>query len=137
MVWIAAIGAFLGAVVVWQLALIAVLRLFNVTLPLSLAFHVSPRREHELLAALNGKRKDTFVFISGFLMFACPLFVGLTTYDFVMDRYAGHATLLLNPTNSLSYIVGSAVLFALMIACGIWSSTSSWNKYRPDASPRS
>jgi fucose 4-O-acetylase-like acetyltransferase len=131
MVSIAAISASMGAIVVWQLAMVAVLRLFDVKLPFSLAFYVYPRREHELFAALNERRKDTFVFISGFLMFACALFVGLTTYDYVMDCSVSH------PPHGPNYFVGSAVAFVGMIVCGIWSGTSSWNKYRQDASPRS
>jgi hypothetical protein len=68
------------------------------------------------------------VFISGVLLFACPLFVGLTAHDYILDR----------PTIRLAhYIVGSAVVFAVMIACGIWTSSSSWNKYSRDVCLRS
>ena len=56
-------------------------------------------------------------------MLACPLFVGFTSYDYVFKRFAG------SPTYGLNYIVGSVVVFAVMIACGVWTSVSNWNKY--------
>jgi hypothetical protein len=131
MLWIAAIGACLGAIVLWQLAMIAALRLFGTKLPFSVAFHLHPRRQHELLAALEGRRKDTFVFISGFLLFACPLFVGLTAYDYIVSRSAGH------PAYGLNYVVGSVAAFVVMIAAGVWTSASNWNKHCSDSSSRS
>jgi hypothetical protein len=67
MLWIAAIGACLGVIVLWQLAMIAALRLFSTKLPFPVAFHIYPRRQHELLAALEGSRKETFVFHFWFL----------------------------------------------------------------------
>jgi len=91
-VWVAAIGAGIGAIVVWELAVIAVLRLFHVNVPFSLVVHIHPRREHELLAALGRRRKHTFVFISGFLMFACPFLVGLAAGDYVIDGFPSHST---------------------------------------------
>jgi hypothetical protein len=131
MLWIAALGACLGAIVLWELAMIAALRLFGTKLPFSVAFHIHPRRQHELLAALKGRRKDTFVFISGFLLLACPLFLGLTASDYIVNRSAGH------PAYGLNYIVGSVVAFVLMSAAGVWTSASSWNKRYSDSSPRS
>ena len=131
MLWIAAISTCLGAIVLWQLAVIAALRLFDVKLPFSVAIRIYPRRQRELLAALKGKRKDTFVFISGFLLLACPLFVGLTAYNYIFDSSAGH------PTHGLSYYVGSVVAFMVIIACGIWTSANDWNKYCHGSSPQS
>jgi sugar phosphate permease len=131
MLWIAAISACLGAIVLWQLAMIAALRLFATKLPFSVAFHIHPRRQHELLAALKGRGKDTFIFIYGFLLLACPLFVGLTAYDYTLNRAAGR------PAYGLNDIVGSVVAFVVMIAAGVWTSTSSWNKYYSDSSPHS
>jgi hypothetical protein len=131
MLWIAAIAVWLAAIVLWQLAIIAALRLFGTRLPFSVAFHNHPRRQHELLAALKGSSKDTFVFISGFLLLACPLFVGLTAYDYVVNQSAGH------PAYGLNYIVGSVVAFAVMITVGVWASASDWNKYHSESSSRS
>jgi len=131
MLWLAAIGGFLGAIILWQLAAVAALRLLGIELPFSLAFHIHPRREHDLLAAFAGKRKDTFVLIAGFLFFACPLFLGLTVFDFIVKRSAGY------PSYDLSYIVGSIVVLLVTIVGGIWTSASSWNKYYNDPSSRS
>jgi hypothetical protein len=131
MLWIAAIGACLAAIVLWQLTMIAALRLFGTRLPFSIAFHIYPRRKHELLAALKRGRKNTFVFISGFLLLACPLFVGLTAYDYIVNRPDGHQAY------GLNYIVGSVFAFLVMVAAGVWSSASNWNEYYSDSSPRS
>ena len=96
MLWIVAIGACLATIILWQLTMIASLRIFGIRVPFSVAFHIYPRRQHELFDALKKKRKDTFVLISGFLLFACPLFVGLTAYDYILDRSDGHITSGLN-----------------------------------------
>jgi hypothetical protein len=119
MLWIAAIGACLGAIVLWDLAVIAALRFFGIELPFSVVFRVYPRREHELLAALKGNLKETYVFISGFLLFACPLFLGLTLFDYIAGGPLPHGP---------NYIVGSILVFALMITCGVLASVSNWNK---------
>lgn len=130
MLWVAAIGGCLTVIVLWQLATIAALRLFGIALPFSVAFHIHPRRERELLAFLKGRSKDTFVLISGLLLLACPLFAGLAVYDYIFDLPVDH------PANRLDYIVGMAVVFGVMAACGIWTSSSSWDKTFRDRSPR-
>jgi hypothetical protein len=119
MLWIAAIGACLGTIILWDLAVVAALRLFGIMMPFSVAFRIYPRREHELFAALKGNPKATYVFISGFLLFACPLFAGLTLFDYVAHGAAPHGP---------NYIVGSILVFALTIACGVLASVSNWNK---------
>lgn len=130
MLWVAAIGACLTIFVVWQLATIAALRLFGIYLPFSVAFRIYPRRERELLTLLKGSSKEKFIFISGFLLSACPFFAGLAVYDYVFDHSGAHSA------NDLDYIVGMAVVFALMVGCGIWSSSSRWDKHFRDCAPR-
>ena len=131
MLWIAAISACLGAIVVWQFAVIAALRVFAMKIPFSVAFHIYPRRQKELLDTLTGRGKDTFLIVSGFLLFAFPLFVGLTAYEYSVDRSAG-------PINyGLNHIVGSAVVFVLMVGCGIWTSTTDWYKNSGESVHRS
>lgn len=131
MLWIAAISACLGAIVVWQFAMIAALRVLGMKIPFSVAFHIYSRRQKELLDALRGRGKDTFVLVSGILLFAFPLFVGLTAYDYIVDRSAG-------PINyDLNHIVGSAVVFVVMVACGIRTSTTDWNKNSGESLHRS
>lgn len=118
MVWIAAISACLGAIVVWQFAVIAALRAFGITIPFTVAFHIYPRRQKQLLDALRGRGKDTFVLVSGILLLAFPLFAGLAAYDYIIDRSAGPISY------GLNRIVGLAVVFGVMVACGIWTSTT-------------
>jgi hypothetical protein len=81
-VWIAAIGAFLSAVVLWNVAMVAALRPFGIKLPSGFPFHFYTRQRRELLAALQGRPKGTYILVSGFLLFACPLFLGFVFYDF-------------------------------------------------------
>jgi hypothetical protein len=88
---IAAAGVFLGAVVFWNLAVVAVLRSLRINLPFSLAFHFYKRKEPELLKALKDRSVNTYVVISGLLLFACPLFAGLTAYGYVIRRYVEHS----------------------------------------------
>ena len=118
MLWIAAFSAGLGAIVIWEFAVIAALRGLGMKIPFAVTFHIYPRRQKELLDALKGRRKDTFVLVSGILLMAFPLLVGVIACDYVIDRSAG----------LLKDIVGSAVGFVVMVACGIWTSTTDWNK---------
>lgn len=113
--------------VIWDFAVIAALRVGGVKLSFLLPFHVSERRGRELSATVPGR--NTYVFISGILLFACPLFVALTFYDYVVRTFIEHSAY------TLAYVVGSAVLFVLMIIVGIWSSLSQWNK-RPDGATK-
>jgi len=113
MLWVAAISACLGAIVAWQFAVIASLRVLGISIPFSVAFHIYPRRQKELLDALGRRGKDAFVLVSGILLLAFPLFVGINVYDYIIDRSVGQVTY------GLDHIVGSAVAFLLMVACGI------------------
>jgi len=134
MVWVAVISGCLGAVVLWELAVIVGLRLFDIKLPLSIAIHIYPRRQREMFAGLKEKGEDTFVFISGVLLWACPLFIGVTAYDLIFSIFDPSGS---HPAHALDRIVGSIVVFMFMIACGIWTASREWNKYFHDSSPRS
>jgi hypothetical protein len=76
-----------GVYFLWQLAMIAILRPFGISLPFSFPFHFFPRRERELRTALNGKEVEQYVLVSGFLLFACPFLAALTTSDYLTDHY--------------------------------------------------
>jgi hypothetical protein len=117
--WIAAIGAFLSGAVLWDLAMVAALRSFRIKLPFSLPFHFYTRLERDLLAALKGRPLGAYVLISGFLLFACPLFVGFTAYDYIVRRYVDHSTF------GLDYVVGSCVICAIT---GVWVGVTNWKK---------
>jgi hypothetical protein len=119
---IAAVGAFLGAVVLWDLAVVAALRFFGIKLLFSTPFHFYSRKERELLAALQGRPKNTYVLISGFLLIACRLFAGATAFDYVVRRYVDHSTF------GLNYVVGSVVLFVILTIGGVWINVRHWSK---------
>jgi hypothetical protein len=119
---IVAVGVLLGAVFFCNLAVVAGLRSFGLGVPFSLPFHVFKRKEPELLEALNGRTINTYVLISGLLLFACPLFAGVTAYDYVVRRYIEHSVYRLNN------LAESVVLLAVLVIAGVWISLSHWRK---------
>jgi hypothetical protein len=120
---IAAVSVFLGVVVFWNLAVVAALRAFGINLPFSLPFRFFERKKGpEVLKALKGRSINTYVAISGLLLFACPLFVGLTAYDYIVRRFLEHSTY------GLNYVAGSLVSFVLLGIGGVWISIGNWQK---------
>jgi hypothetical protein len=120
---LAAVGAFLGVMVLWDLAVIAMLRVLSIKLSFSTPFHFYRRKERELIAALKGRPKDTYILISGFWLFACPLFAGSTAVDYIVRRYIDHSTF------GFGYVTGSVVFFILLAIGGVWISASDWRKF--------
>lgn len=108
-----------AVVVLWQLVMIAILRLFGVSLPFSFAVHYYIRRERELNTALQGSSAEKYILVSGFFLFACPMLAAITTFDCVSDRYISHS-----PYNWAGF-VGSVVIFAV---AGVWLGISQWKK---------
>jgi hypothetical protein len=119
---IVAVGVLLGAVFLCNLAVVAGLRAFGLGVPFPLPFHVFKRKEPELLEALKGRTINTYVLISGLLLFACPLFAGVTAYDYVVRRYIEHSVYTLNN------LAESVVLLAVLVIAGVWISLSHWQK---------
>jgi hypothetical protein len=119
---IVAVGVLVGAVFFCNLAVVAGLRCFGLSVPFSLPFHVFKRREPELLRALKGKSINTYVFISGLLLFAVPLFAGLTAYDYVVRRYIEHSVY------RLSDLAVSLMVLAVLGFVGVWISLIHWQK---------
>jgi hypothetical protein len=107
------LGAFLAGFLVLEFVSIAVLRCFGFNLNLSFAFHILSRRESEILAALKGRSEDTYVLVSGFLLLACPLFVGMILFDYIRGDF------------NVSSVIGSVVVFAVV---GFVSGVSNWKK---------
>jgi len=116
---IAAVGAFLAVVILWDLATVAGLRFLGVKLPFSFPFHFYTRKEREFLAAIKGSLLGKYVLISGFLLGTCPLFAGLAAYHYILRRYVDHSTV------GLDYLVGSAVIFVIS---GVWIGLANWKK---------
>jgi hypothetical protein len=122
LVGMVAVGVLLGTVFCCSLAVVAGLRCFGLRVPFSLPFHLFKRQEPELLEALTGKSINTYVLISGLLLFAFPLFVGVTAYDYVVRRYIEHSVY------TLDNLAVSVVLLAVLGVVGVWISVSQWRK---------
>jgi hypothetical protein len=87
----------------------------------SIPFHFNKRKEPELLKALTARSINTYVVVSGLLLFACPLFAGLTAYDYVVRRIE-------HSTYGLNYVAGSIASLVLLGIGGVWISISNWQK---------
>jgi hypothetical protein len=103
--------------VLCNLACISILRTFGVEIPFSFPFHFSERRERDLIASLQGRSKGTCIFVSGFLLFACPMFLGLIAYD-----------RLLPIRSSSGYYVGTAVVLLILLIGGVSFGNRIWKK---------
>jgi hypothetical protein len=130
--WLVAVGvgAFIGVVLLCQLAVVAVLRAFRIRLPFSLLFRLYTRKEPELIEAQEGWSEGIYVLISGFLLLACPLFAGLVAYDYIDRRYIDHLAY------NASSVVGLAVVFVLLVIGTRWKSVKDWEKLRANSLPR-
>ena len=87
LIWVAAMGAWVGVILLWNLAVLVVLGLFGMKVPLPLHF----RRRQETNAALLRLGKLRYAFISGVLLFGLPFGAGLETYDYIVDNYLTHS----------------------------------------------
>jgi hypothetical protein len=116
---IAIVGSFPSVAILWTWAMVGALRLFQVPLPFSFPFHFYTRRERELHTALKGKPMGTHVFVSGILLFSCPWWAGMTTFDLLTNRYVGPSTF------SVNRFTGTALLWAV---AGVWFGVSDWKK---------
>jgi hypothetical protein len=114
---IAIFGSFPCAVILWTWAAVWTLRSFGISLPLSFAVHFYPRRQRELQIALYGVSKEMYVLIRGFLLFACPMFVGMSTYDLLAGRFIRHSAY------SAGSFTGSLVIWTIT---GVWVGVSEW-----------
>ncbi len=119
---LAAVSVFVAVAIFWSVLTVAALRSFKINLPFSLPFHFFRRKEPYLLKALNGRSINAYVVISGLLLFACPLFAGLTVYDYVVRHFIEHARY------GMTHIALSVVWFVLLGICGVWISIRHWQK---------
>lgn len=122
-VFVAAVACFfLGAAISWTLATIAVLRIIHIELPWSLPFYLFRQKTPAILNGLQERTINTYVAVSGLLLFACPLFAGLLTYDYVVQRYIQHSGF------GLKYAVGSLAWLLLLVIVGVRRSLGHWQK---------
>jgi len=120
----AAVGAFLAVSILWNVAMVAALRLFRIDLPFSFPFRLFRHKEPNLLQATQGRSINKYVVISGVLLFACPLLAGLTAYDAVVRRFMGHSSY------GMREFALSVAWFALLGLCGVWTSIRHWQHSR-------
>lgn len=125
----AGIGASLGVVLLWQIAMIAVLRSLGTALPISSLFKFYVRKEAVLIRPQPEWTESTYILVSGFLLLACPLFAGLLAYDYVEHRYIEHSAY------NADSVVGLAVVFVLLVICASGKSASDGKKLRGDSAP--
>jgi len=107
----------LGALVGWDFAVIVALRAAGIRL--SFTYRVR-NWDDELFAAV--RNRGTYVLISGILLFACPLFLMSTFYDYLVT------TFIEKRAYTTGYVVGSVVLFGLFVLVGVWSGANRWSK---------
>jgi hypothetical protein len=79
-----------------------------VAIPFSFPLHFSERRERDLITSLKGRSKSTCIFVSGFLLFAVPMFFGLIAYDRLLP---------IQPSSG--YYVGTAMVLAALVMGGV------------------
>lgn len=68
-------------VVLCTLVFVPIARAFGVKIPFGSPFHIGERRERDLVTSLLGRSRGTCIFVSGFLLFTCPMFLALIAYD--------------------------------------------------------
>ncbi|MGC1873017.1 MAG: hypothetical protein WA700_18825 [Acidobacteriaceae bacterium] len=120
----AAAGAFLAVSIFWNLAMVGCLRLFRIDLPLSLPFRLFRHKEPNLLQAIDGASINTYVVISGLLLFACPLLAGLTAYDAVVRRVMEHSKY------GMKDFAVSLAWFVVLGLWGVWTGIRHWQHSR-------
>ena len=121
---IAAVGVLLGVIALWNFGAVAVLRSLGFRLAFSVPFRFYPRKRRELLQALQGESRNTFVFISGFLFFAFPFLAGTEAYHYVLSRYIDHKT------HGASSVTGFVLSFLVVAIAGTWFSIRDYENLR-------
>jgi hypothetical protein len=77
---VTAVLGFAAVVVLCTLVCVSIVRTFGVAIPLAFPFHIGERRERDLITSLHGRSRGTCIFVSGFLLFTFPMFLGLIAY---------------------------------------------------------
>jgi len=122
LVLLIAAAAFVGAAISWNMATVAVLRRLGINLSFWLPFRLYRRQPPEVLNALRGRTINAYVAVSGLLLFACPLFAGLSAYDYVVRRYLQHSPYY------MKYVLASIAWLLLLVIVGVWVSLGDWQK---------
>lgn len=112
-----AVFGFVAVVVFCTLAGVSIVRTFGVAIPLTFPFHIGEQRERDLIASLRGRSKGTCIFVSGFLLFTLPMFLGLIAYDRLLPTEYGSR-----------YYVGTGVVLLILALGGMAFGNRIWNK---------
>jgi hypothetical protein len=116
-----AVFGFVAVFVLCNLICILILRKFGVAIPFSFPFHWGERKERDLITSLRGRSKGICIFVSGFLLLACPMFLGLIAYDRLLPiRVSGS-----------NYYVGTAVVLVVIVMAGVSFGNRIWKKAVP------
>ena len=106
-----------AVVVLCTLVCVSIARTFGVAIPLAFPFHIGERRERDLITSLHGRSRGTCIFVSGFLLFTFPMFLGLIAYDRLL------------PIQSSSYYyVGTGVVLLILALGGVAFGNRIWKK---------
>jgi|SRR5580698_4155191 hypothetical protein len=101
----------------WDLLVIFGLGLFGIHIPMR--FLKRQGIEKDIAIVRLGKRG--YVFVKGVLLFGCGLFAGITTSDYVSQRYLGDA----GDRLTLASTALGLVIFAV---CGVFFGLYDWNR---------
>ena len=115
--FVTAVFVFVAVVLICTLACVWIVRTFGVEIPLAFPFHVGEKRERDLVTSLQGRSRGTCIFVSGILLFAFPMFLGLVAYD-----------RLLPIKSSSEYYIGTGIFVLILALCGVAFGNRIWKK---------
>jgi len=115
-----AVGA--TAFVLWNLLMIAGLRISGIHLP----FPLSRRRGIETQTALIGLGKRGYVFVKGVLLFGWGTFAGITVSDYASQKYFG-------ATHDKLTLISTTLVLLVFSGCGACFGGYDWkSSARPE-----
>lgn len=114
---LAAVFGFAAVFVLCNLTCILILRAVGVALPYSFLFHLNEQRERDLNTSLQGRSRGEYILVSGFLLFTCPLFLGLLAYDRLASIH-----------HDVNYYVGTAVVLLVLTIAGVSLGNRIWKR---------
>jgi hypothetical protein len=103
--------------VLWNLLMIAGLRLFGIHVPIRLG----KRRGVGTQPAFLGLGKYGYVFVKGVLLFGWGLFVGITASDCLSQEYFGTAA-------HKSTLINTTLALLIFSVCGVFFGVYDWNR---------
>ena len=118
-----AVFGFASVFILCNLICIFMLRAVGVALPFSFLFHFNEQRERDLITSLQGRSRRTYIFVSGFLLFTCPLFLGMLAYDRLAPIQSN-----MDYVGTANYVVGTAIFLLVLAMVGVSLGKRIWKK---------